>query len=111
MAPEDQEFAGMSEEEYYRGMAESTYEQLPVDEFFALSRAAYLVIPRLAIQEMSEEWQRRLFSLVESMAEQLGPDVLGKTYDIQRLDDDDKPMVDPRADYRHGRIFKRDQGA
>lgn len=38
-------------------------------DYFGLSRASWLVLPRIALQSMPIEWQERFFALVHEMEE------------------------------------------
>jgi hypothetical protein len=39
----------------------------PIHEFFGLSYCTHLVLPRVLLQSMSAEWQRKLVNLIEEM--------------------------------------------
>ena len=39
----------------------------PIHEWFSLSYASYLTIPRSVLQSMPVEWQRRMVELLEEM--------------------------------------------
>jgi len=75
----------------------------PVHLWFELTYASYLVLPRLALQEMPEEWQQRLVDLLNE-----GEDVHGMTtpgdYVVQRRGPGGHFRRDPWADYRRGTV-------
>lgn len=73
----------------------------PIHAWFGLTYAAYLVLPRLALQSMPREWQQRLVDLLNE-AEASGIETPGN-YDVRLRGADGKFVPDWRADYRHGR--------
>lgn len=75
----------------------------PVHEWFGLSYAAYLVLPRSVMQSMPVEWQRQMVALLEEADESLGHLYGANEYDV-RLVVDGKRRLDPLADYRHSRF-------
>lgn len=78
------------------------YPEHPVHVWFGLTYSSYLVIPRLALQEMPVEWQRRLVDLLEE-----GHDVHGMStpadYQVTRRTGG-RYRRDPWADYRRGTV-------
>lgn len=44
----------------------------PADYFFGLTRASWLAIPRLSLQEMPPDWQAKFFALVEEAQQEHG---------------------------------------
>lgn len=40
-------------------------------EWFGLSYASYLVVPRIALQSMPEEWQHQFFGMLSELEEKL----------------------------------------
>jgi hypothetical protein len=73
----------------------------PIHAWFSLSYCSYFTVPRLALQEMSLDWQKRFVALMDEAGE-----VLRKTpeYEIRRRTDTGKFMRDPWADYRRGTV-------
>ena len=75
----------------------------PIHEWFELSYASYLVLPRTLLQSMPQEWQERLIVLLGELGaafpELLCSDV---TYDV-RTKRDGKVVPDPLGDYERGR--------
>lgn len=71
--------------------------------FFGLSYAAYLTIPRLALQELPVEWQQKFFDLLREAAEEHGLDT--PSYVVMRRDHRGRlTSQDPWADYRHSTV-------
>ncbi len=95
----------------------------PMHGWFGLSYASYLVLPRSLIQEMPEEWQKRMVELLEEWDEAVGPycaeHAHSMDYDVKLvapgerdritdlLDEDEdtdstpRYIDDPLAQYRH----------
>ena len=73
----------------------------PVHDWFSLTRSAYLVIPRLALEAMSVEWQARLVALLNE-AHEAGLET--PEYGVFRKDRAGRFAGDPWSEYRHGRI-------
>lgn len=71
----------------------------PVHGLFGLSYASYLVIPRLALQEQSLDWQKRFAALMDEI-DVATPD----NYDVRRRGDKGKLISDPWKDYRHSTV-------
>lgn len=71
----------------------------PVHAMFGLSHCAYFVVPRLALQSMPLEWQRKFVALIEE-AEMTGIET--PEYTILRRDEQGRYIDDPWANYRHG---------
>ncbi|WP_431861401.1 hypothetical protein [Azospirillum sp.] len=72
----------------------------PVHEWFALTRSAYLVLPRLALEAMPVEWQHRFVALMDE-AEAMGL-TTPSDYEVRRRDDTGRYIEDPWANYRRG---------
>lgn len=73
--------------------------ETPVHDWFGLTYAAYLVVPRLALQHMPVEWQQRFVALLNELNETVPTP---NSYTVARDDAD----PDPWADYRHGDALK-----
>jgi hypothetical protein len=58
------------------------------------------VVPRLALQEVPLDLQRRIVALMEPVAERLSNLHTG-CYTVKRIDHDG---TDPWSDYRHGHV-------
>lgn len=95
-------------------------EQAPIHEWFGLSYTNYFVMPRLALQDLPHDWQRRFIALMDEAHDVHGmktPDyhVLrkGSEYTVAVPDDPDDETSrvseylvsteDPWANYRRGR--------
>ena len=78
-----------------------------VHEFFGLSYAHYLVLPRLALQTMPPDWQRRFVECLHELCEAIDFVPEGLEYHVQLRDSSTHKIValarDPLNDYRHGR--------
>ncbi len=76
----------------------------PVHEWFELSYANYLTIPRSVLQSMPTEWQSRFVKCLDELDETIDwrPQDGGR-YSVQLRDKDGKFTKDPLADYERGR--------
>lgn len=72
----------------------------PIWDWFSLSRASYLVLPRLGMQAMPIEWQNRMISLLDELIE-AGMAPHGK-YRVSRINNRGRFVPDPWRDYRRG---------
>jgi hypothetical protein len=92
----------------------------PIHEWFGLSYSNYFVMPRLAIQDLPHDWQRRFIALIDEAYDVHGMETpayhvlrQGSDYTIEVREDpdDEKSDVlrylpvreDPWANYRRGR--------
>jgi hypothetical protein len=75
----------------------------PVHIWFSLSYAAYLILPRLILQNMPVGWQRDFISLVDEIESTLGP-LPSMKYSVQRRGNNGKFTKDPFANYRRGSL-------
>jgi len=73
-----------------------------VHEWFGLTYSSYLVFPRLALQELSPDWQRRFVKLINEAERAMGstPD----DYVVLRRDKKGRFRNDPWANYRRGTV-------
>jgi len=71
----------------------------PIHCWFGLSYAAYLVIPRLALEAMPLDWQKRFVALMDE-AEAAGLET-PSDYAVHRRDHG-RFITDPWRDYRRG---------
>ncbi|HMM26523.1 MAG TPA: hypothetical protein PKA36_17175 [Pseudoxanthomonas mexicana] len=76
-------------EDYYNG---------PIWQAFGLTRAAYAVFPRRALQSMPAAWQQRLVDLINEMHDTLDPDAVDANWQLRV---GSRFTADWRADYRH----------
>lgn len=70
----------------------------PMHEWFGLSYASYLVIPRSLIQEMPLSWQSKFRKLLDEMHREF-PNAPG-IYTVQIKDENGKFCKDPLRNYR-----------
>ena len=80
----------------------------PMHTWFGLSYAAYLILPRIALQSAPQEWQERFIQLLDELREMYGEQLSG-SYTVQLRDDKGRFVKDPQADYRHARRLVRDR--
>ena len=73
-----------------------------VHEWFGLTYANYLVFPRLALQELPEDWQKRFVALMDEAERIMGatPD----NYVVLRRGKDGRFRNDPWANYRRSTV-------
>lgn len=83
-------------------MADRTrdYYQGPVWEAFGLTRAAYAVFPRRALQSMPSAWQQRFVDLINEMHDTLDGEATDANWSVN-LRVGGRFAKDWRADYRH----------
>lgn len=95
------ETGGLIEVEAALGMTLDEFVAQPQDvhEWFSLSYANYLVLPRLAMSAMPLEWQHQMTALLNQINERFETPT---RYTVLRRGDDGKIMKDPWADYRYG---------
>jgi hypothetical protein len=74
----------------------------PINDFFGLTYASYLVIPRTALQSMHVQWQRKFVGMIHQIEELLA-DYEPSAYWVRRTDGHGKFLYDPLADYERGR--------
>lgn len=73
----------------------------PMHEWFELSYASYLTVPRSLIQEMPVEWQERLRRCLEEMEETFTRWPLEGAPEVRLRDLRGRFVRDPLRDYRH----------
>lgn len=73
-----------------------------VHDWFSLSYAAYLVLPRSVLQSMPDEWQNKFIALVEEVGEVLEVDDM-PNYRVTAVDAANKFIKDDYRDYERGR--------
>ena len=80
----------------------------PIHNWFQLTYSSYLILPRLILQAMPEEWQQKLVDLLEEVQEVIEfPDDYTASYSIQyRVNG--KIASDPYRDYRRGTVKYKD---
>lgn len=76
----------------------------PIHEWFELSYAQYLTIPRTVLQSMPTEWQRNFVDLLKKLDGTINWRPDGKTYWVQLKDNETGEYChDELADYQRGR--------
>ena len=69
-----------------------------VHNWFSLTYASYLVIPRILMQEMPEEWQKKMVELLDEAQDTWEHD---DNYTVYLRDKTGKFKKDPLRLYRH----------
>ncbi len=72
-----------------------------VHDWFGLSYANYLVVPRIILQSMPADWQQRFIECMDEMQETLAIDNAPSKYLVKARDFDGRFIHDPYHDYRH----------
>lgn len=75
----------------------------PIHEFFGLSYASYLVLPRTFLQSMPPDWQSRLIDLLNEAEGRLGSYPEEGVYQVYLVDDKGHRIHDPLEEYARGR--------
>ena len=71
-------------------------------EWFGLSYASWLVVPRIALQSMPEEWQHRFFGMLNELEEKLEhPEGYRELEFMVRLKRKGRFTKSPYPPYRH----------
>lgn len=76
----------------------------PVHQWFSLSRANYLVLPRSLMSAMPLEWQERMTACLQEMREACAPLSLNDRYIVTLRDARGRITGDPYSNYRHPKI-------
>lgn len=79
-------------------MTQNDYSDGPVGNAFGLTRAAYFVIARRALQSMPREWQEQFVALIDQLHETI--DDADGDYQVT-LRENGRIVKDWRRDYRH----------
>ena len=75
-----------------------------IHSHFSLSYAAYLVLPRLSLQEMPHAWQDRFVALLDELEAAGVMPATDAKWSITRRGRRGRIVNDPWRDYRHGTI-------
>lgn len=75
----------------------------PIHEWFELSYAQYLTVPRSVLQSMSKEWQDRFVKCLEELDEKIDWRPREGRYWVKLKDDKGRYVSDPLMDYERGR--------
>jgi hypothetical protein len=79
---------------------------MDIHDWFSLTYAFYLVLPRSILQSMPEEWQERFVVLMQEMGVLYECPLRGSTYAVNLRDDESGRFInDPLCDYERGRRF------
>ncbi len=76
----------------------------PISEWFELSYAQYLTVPRLVLQSMPIEWQRKMADLLQEMDDTFDWRPTEGRYWVSLKDANGRYAKAPLEDYRHGNI-------
>lgn len=74
-----------------------------IHEWFELTYAEYLTIPRSVLQSMPEEWQSRFVALLEELDEAIDWRPNEGRYRVQLRNRSGRIVTDPLRDYQRGR--------
>lgn len=73
----------------------------PIHEWFGLSYAHYLTIPRSVLQSMPDEWQQRFVECLEELDRQIDWRPEEGCYWVKLRDAHGRFVFDPFGEYRH----------
>lgn len=76
----------------------------PIHEWFELSHAQFLTVPRLVMESMSIEWQEKMARLLDEMDEALDWRPREGRYWVRLRDARGRFSEAPLWDYRHGKL-------
>lgn len=76
-----------------------------VHDWFELTYAQYLTIPRSILQSMPEEWQKRFVKCLEELDDTYDWKPMQGRYWVRLKDNKGKFCVDKLMDYERGRRF------
>lgn len=75
-----------------------------IHEYFGLSYANYLVLPRVVLQSMSDDWQEHFVGLLNQIPELFGTKFEPEGgYDVRAKDSEGRFITDPYSNYERGR--------
>ncbi|MDA0244924.1 MAG: hypothetical protein OT477_16025 [Chloroflexi bacterium] len=74
----------------------------PIAEWFELSRAQFLTVPRLVMEAMPVEWQEKMADLLREMDETFDWRPSNGRYWVRLKDDEGRFTEAPLGDYRRG---------
>jgi hypothetical protein len=75
-----------------------------VHNWFELSYAQYLTIPRCVLEAMSEEWQERFIKCLEELDNTIDWRPKEGRYHVKLKDSEGRFVHDPLMEYRHRQI-------
>lgn len=76
---------------------------MPIHDWFELSYAQYLTIPRSVLQSMPDEWQERFVKCLEELDESIDWRPEKGRYWVQLRDENGRFVPDPLQNYDRGR--------
>ena len=85
-------------------MKKEVIKEDPMHEWFGLTYASYLVLPRVGLISMPYNWQKKMVKLLEEMRETFYPDDLMpelSQYKVLLTDETGRFIKDPLRHYRH----------
>ena len=86
-------------------MGKEVIKEDPIHEWFELTYASYLVVPRVALVSMPYNWQKKMVKLLEEMEEAFYPNDLMPTelshYKVLLTNEKGQFVKDPLRHYRH----------
>ncbi len=68
---------------------------------FGMTRASYLVLPRVLLCGMPVEWQERMVALLDEARDTYDTDAIDDNYSVTLRSDNGRFKKDPLAHYRH----------
>ena len=74
-----------------------------VHEWFGLTYASYMVLPRTMLQSMPDNWQEKFIKLINEMDDKLGHHNKVYSYTVLSKDKNNKFMKDDLRNYNRGR--------
>jgi hypothetical protein len=84
------------------GSTQKTAEDF-IHNWFGLSYAQYLTIPRSVLQSMPDEWQERFVKCLEELDESIEWRPKSGRYWVKLKDENGRYVTDPLMDYERGR--------
>jgi hypothetical protein len=70
-------------------------------DWFGLTRASYLVLPRTLLCGMPEEWQEKFANMLDEMREVYDCSQIQDNYTVQLRGENNRFISDPLRNYRH----------
>lgn len=83
--------------------------QPPVHTMFGLSYANYLVMPRVVLQQMPLDWQKKFVRLMAEYQEAVESVKFPASFAVTCQDTNGKFIKDTFPHYRHGRVELREK--
>lgn len=75
-----------------------------IHDWFGLTYASYLVLPRLILQEMPPEFQIRFIGMLKELDARFGHAFSPHNYKVYLKDDAGRFVSDPLSNYRRGTV-------